>query len=454
MYNFAAPLFWYKFVFLAEILIAEALMVYRMKRKKHFVRRAFSALLCVIALTFAMPVPFYNAVYSSFLFLVVFVYTLIALKFCFDEPWGNVVYCGFFSYNLQHISYQLYALFCVLFELDANSNIYGNTMGGISQLQLLLFITPHIVIYLIGWALINFRTYLKGSYGFYLHNIKILVLSIIIVSINVTLHAFVVYNLPFDTVPFVYNIIIFYNLFSCALAMILMLFIVGREELENEYKFIDNLWRKHKQIYELSKDNVDFINMKCHDIRHRLRNIRKKEVIDENELEEIEQAIGIYDGLIKTGNEVLDVIISEENAFCNKNGIKLLCNIDGAQLNFMQPADLYSIFQNGIHNAIDAVMKIEEKERRIIRVNIKRIKSLVSVHMENYVEENEKIEFKDGLPVNFNKDKNYHGFGMRSMKKSVEKYNGNMEVGVRDNIFSLDMLIPLNEISTGGGQYV
>ena len=99
-------------------------------------------------------------------------------------------------------------------------------------------------------------------------------------------------------------------------------------------------------------------------------------------------------------------------------------------------------------------MKIEEKERRIIRVNIKRIKSLVSVHMENYVEENEKIEFKDGLPVSFNKDKNYHGFGMRSMKKSVEKYNGNMEVGVRDNIFSLDMLIPLNEISTGGGQYV
>ena len=409
------------------------------------------ALLCLIALTFALPVPFYNAVYSSFLFLIIFLFTLIALKFCLDEPWGNVVYCGFFSYNQQHISYQLYALFCLLFELDANSNIYGNIMNGLNQLQILLFVTPHIIIYLIGWALLNFRTYLKGSYGFYLHNIKILILSIIIISINVTLHAFVVYNLPFDTASFIYSIIIFYNLFSCALALILMLFIVGREELENEFKFIDNLWRKHKQIYELSKENVDFINMKCHDIRHRLRNVRKKEVIDENELEEIEQAIGIYDGLIKTGNEVLDVIISEENAYCNKNGIKMLCNIDGKQLNFMKPADIYSIFQNGIHNAIDAVLKIEEKDRRIIRVNIKRIQSLISVHMENYFEDNEKIEFKDGLPVSLSKDKNYHGFGMRSIKKSVEKYNGNIEVTVRDNIFSLDMLIPLCDKNTGGG---
>lgn len=99
MYNFAAPLFWYKFVFLAEIMIAEMLIVYRMKRKKHFVKRVFLALFCVVVLTFVLPVPFYNAVYSSFLFLIIFIYTLIALKFCFDEPWGNVVYCGFFSYH-------------------------------------------------------------------------------------------------------------------------------------------------------------------------------------------------------------------------------------------------------------------------------------------------------------------------------------------------------------------
>lgn len=36
MYNFQAPLFWFKFVFLAEILVAEILIVYRMKKKKRF----------------------------------------------------------------------------------------------------------------------------------------------------------------------------------------------------------------------------------------------------------------------------------------------------------------------------------------------------------------------------------------------------------------------------------
>lgn len=450
MYDFSAPLFWFKFVFLLEIIIAEVLIAYRMKRKKYFALRASLAAVCLLAVTFALPVPFYNAVYSSFLFMIIFLCSLVSLRLCLNEPWGNIVYCGFFSYNQQHISYQFYSLLCLIFGIDANNNIYGNVMGDISQLQLFLFLIPHVIVYLIGWALLTHRFYRKGGESFNLHNFKLLIFSIIIVSINVTLNAFVVYNMPIETAVFVRSIIIFYNIFSCVLAMVMLISIVGREEIANEYKFIENLWRNHKQIYELSKENVDFINMKCHDIRHRIRNARQKEVIDEKELAEIEQAIGIYDGLIKTGNEVLDVIISEESAFCNKNGIKLLCNIDGAQLNFMQPADLYSIFQNGIHNAIDAVMKIEEKERRIIRLNIKRVASIISVHMENYICEGEAIVFKDGLPVTNSKDRDFHGFGMRSIRISVEKYNGYVKAGVKDNVFGLDMMIPVRSEKTEG----
>jgi len=187
---------------------------------------------------------------------------------------------------------------------------------------------------------------------------------------------------------------------------------------------------------------VDFINMKCHDLRHRIRSARKKEFMDENELKEIEQAIDIYDGVLKTGNKVLDVILSEESIFCNNSNIKLLCNIDGAQLNFMHQADLYSLFQNGIHNAVDAVIRIEETERRIIRLTVKRVESMISVHMENYINDGDKIEFVNGLPVSTQKDKNFHGFGMRSMKVSVEKYGGHICADVRDGIFYLDIMIP------------
>lgn len=218
--------------------------------------------------------------------------------------------------------------------------------------------------------------------------------------------------------------------------------IVGQKELESELKIVENLWRKNEEIYELSKANVDFINMKCHDLRHRIRNVRKRELLDENEMEEIEHAIDIYDGMLKTGNEVLDVILSEESIFCNENNIRLLCNIDGSLLNFMRQADIYSIFQNGIHNAVDAVLRLEEPERRIIRLTVKRVESMISIHMENYVCYGDQIKFENGLPVSRKPDKEYHGFGMRSMRLSVEKYGGVLCADIKENIFCVDIMIP------------
>ncbi len=442
MYDFAAPLFWYKFVFLAEILIAEILTIYRMKRRKHFVARSIASLSGLALCTFALPIPFYNAIYSSVLFMTIFILSLIALKICFDESWTNIVFCGFFSYTEQHISYQAYNFMCLLMGLDANTNIYGNAMSGeINGLQVFIFIVPHVAVYLIGWAMLTYRVYCQGG-GLHLRNIKLLVLAIGIVFTNVVLNAFVVYDMPKEAMRFISSIIILYNIFSCILALIMQIFVIGHEELEFELRVIEELWRKNKQNYELSKENIDFINMKCHDLRHRIRNAGAKNNIDENELKEIEQALDIYDGIVETGNEVLDVVLSEESVFCSKNNIKMICNIDGSQLNFMQPADLYSIFQNAVHNAIDAMLRVEDVEKRIIRLNVKRIKNIIVVHIENYTEHADEIYFENGLPITKKNDKSMHGFGMRSIKMSVEKYGGSMLVKVKDDIFNLDMIIP------------
>lgn len=442
MYNFSAPLFWYKFIFLAEILIAEILFAYRMKKAKSPFKIAVS-LICLLLFTFALPVPFYNAAYSSFLFMLIFLATLVALKFCLDESWGNIVFCGFYSYNQQHISFQFYNMLCLFLGLDANSNIYGNQMSGsVDGLQVFVFVVPHIVVYLVCWAIMAYRTKKHENWSFTLKNIKVLVLAIVIIFFNVVLNAFVVYDIPAEYFGVVNYIIICYNIFGCILALIMLVSVVGQEELAYELEIVENLWRKNEQMYELSKVNVDFINRKCHDLRHRIRNARQKEFMDENELREIEQAIDIYDGMLKTGNDVLDVVLSEESIFCAKNDIQLLCNIDGAQLNFMQQADLYTIFQNAIHNAVDAVIKIAEKDRRIIRLTVKRIKNIISVHIENYVDQPELIKFENGLPVTQSKDRTMHGFGMRSIKISTEKYGGCICAEVTDGIFSLEMMIP------------
>lgn len=52
------------------------------------------------------------------------------------------------------------------------------------------------------------------------------------------------------------------------------------------------------------------------------------------------------------------------------------------------------------------------------------------------------IRFKHGIPVT-TKDSSYHGFGMKSMQQTVEKYHGSMTVQARDGWFELRILFPL-----------
>ena len=49
------------------------------------------------------------------------------------------------------------------------------------------------------------------------------------------------------------------------------------------------------------------------------------------------------------------------------------------------------------------------------------------------------------MPMTTKRDKRYHGFGMKSMRRTVEKYGGSIVAGQRENWFELKILIPLND---------
>ena len=114
--------------------------------------------------------------------------------------------------------------------------------------------------------------------------------------------------------------------------------------------------------------------------------------------------------------------------------------VDGKALSFMKDSDIYSLFGNAIDNAVEYLLTVDES-KRFIRINIKEIGKNLSIHIENYFEGN--VTFKDGLPLTTKSDKNYHGFGMVSMRELVSSYEGDLFVKVKDGLFLLDILIPL-----------
>lgn len=117
--------------------------------------------------------------------------------------------------------------------------------------------------------------------------------------------------------------------------------------------------------------------------------------------------------------------------------------MDGERLNFINAVDLYTLFGNAIDNALEAVIDLEEGYR-VISLTTKLNGDLLSVNLKNYYDGD--LKFKNNLPQTTKGDKNYHGFGLKSIKSIVEKYGGDMYVTARDGVFNLNLLFFLGKL--------
>ncbi len=212
--------------------------------------------------------------------------------------------------------------------------------------------------------------------------------------------------------------------------------------MRQELAVMNLLLKKEQEQYQLSKENIALINQKCHDLKHQIRAIRNssKEDIDKY-LEEMEGSIQIYESIVKTGNEVLDTILTEKSLYCRERGITVSCVADGSQMEFINTVDLYAILGNALDNAIEAVEKFKHKEKRQIDVLIYRQQNFLVMNVINPLKGN--LVYEEELPVTTKGDKRYHGFGLRSMRYLVKKYDGFLSVSTEDGCFSLKILIPI-----------
>ena len=116
---------------------------------------------------------------------------------------------------------------------------------------------------------------------------------------------------------------------------------------------------------------------------------------------------------------------------------------DGQKLSFISDGDLYCLFGNIIDNALEAVNKVPEKERRVINIVVKEKNGTLVVQEENYFEG--ELDFVDGLPQTTKGDTAYHGFGTRSIRMIVSKYGGVFTARAQDGVFYLNIIFCPNK---------
>ena len=126
---------------------------------------------------------------------------------------------------------------------------------------------------------------------------------------------------------------------------------------------------------------------------------------------------------IKTGNAVTDVVLSEYNDLCKKEGIEFECEFAYPSNLGINSFDMSVILTNALQNAYEAAKKIDSPSIRI--VSIIREKFFI-ISIKNTADE-KKMVLDDGIP-HTTKTETGHGYGLKNIKSIAQKYNGDLEI--------------------------
>lgn len=432
-----SQLFWYRLLFMGSLLVSEWLFTFRLKRASKYALRFALGMAACVGFAFAMPVL--PGMFSLFMFLGMFAFTVLVQKFCYDVPWSNILFCTIAGYTAQHIAYELYSLIVVAAGLNGGGSVgfYETQSSGALFAEPLTEMVYFLVYGVTYWlAFIIFANRLKRGHDLTLKSHSLFALLAVFIATDIIISSIVTeYSAKkFDDVYVV--LLCMTNILCCCIALFFQFELLNNRRLRTELDIINQLWHKEQEQFYAAKANIELINMKCHDIKHQLGALG---TMSANAKHEIEKIVSIYDSSVQTGNEVLDIILTEKSLLCNKNDIRFSCMADGARLNFMAVEDLCSLFGNLIDNAVEAVMGLD-KDKRVITLSIKAVHSFLSVSIFNFYEG--KLVFENGMPLTMKKDKNYHGFGLKSVDLIVRKYSGELDIGTENGIFTVNILFP------------
>ena len=195
--------------------------------------------------------------------------------------------------------------------------------------------------------------------------------------------------------------------------------------------------------YQQSQESIELINRKYHDLKHQIAVLRAESDSEKKNayLDRMEAELRAYEAQNKTGNQVLDTVLTGKSLTCQQRGIRLTCVADGAALDFLDEMDLCTLFGNALDNAIESVERLPDLDRRLIHLTVARQKGFVQIRVENTFEGT--LRFEGDLPVTTKEDKRSHGYGLKSIRATAEKYGGSVTISTRENWFELRVLFPL-----------
>jgi len=241
---------------------------------------------------------------------------------------------------------------------------------------------------------------------------------------------------------------------------------VNVHELTRKRQLLTEQYAKEKEFYftqcQLMQESVEAVKSVRHDMKLHMFAL-KKHLADNKEamtyLNSLVEDISESEIYSETGNMVIDSVINYKLKSANKNSIKPRIKTAIPKIFNIEAIDIVTILGNLLDNAIDAIATAEEKR---IDINLSYNKDTFIIKVANtfdgivkYTDDScgvcdaIRADGADDTKKNIatRKGGDNHGYGLKNVRKAIDKYDGHMEISHDENIFSVGVMLYLGEIA-------
>lgn len=208
-----------------------------------------------------------------------------------------------------------------------------------------------------------------------------------------------------------------------------------KSDLQKEMETLNLLYERQRQQYQVARQNVNIINKRCHELRVQIAALRKlaPDAVPRETLEEAENAARLYDAGANSGNEVLDVVLTEKTLLCQSRRVQLNAVANGSCLQGFEPGDLYALFANALDYAIEGAVRTPDPARRNIDLLVCVRQSFIVINVISPAREPEAAATRT------------EAYELKVLRRIVQKYSGTLTTETQNGFFAIKIIFPLKQ---------
>ncbi|MDW5300054.1 MAG: GHKL domain-containing protein [Sedimentibacter sp.] len=307
-----------------------------------------------------------------------------------------------------------------------------SSIAGMIVVKILLYIAA---LFINNYKNMKNKSVIPYSYWFAIFFIPLTSLFIILTIIEMA--ADNVYKIIFVIVSLLFvNFFIFYLYDNLS---------VQQEEKFEKLRLLQQNDYYQKQ-FELMKTSLNSTKSFRHDMKNHLAVLRLLVGKDENNqavkhIKQMTDAIITANEYAQSGNIIIDSILNFKLQEAANHGINVSLELNIPEQLNITSFDMSVILGNLLDNAINACLKLEKEKRLDVKIKYKRARLLIKIS-NTY---NGDLNYIGDKLITSNKDKENHGMGIKNIKSVLDKYDGEMEIEHTENLFTVTLLMYLND---------